>query len=292
LPQGRGYGLHLGLCIARTTINHPLYTVVLNSRRIQWLASYSGMKISVLALLLASLRGCFAQTFAPDSMAPPDALGAYSAPAYRATLRRFEARRLCLAGCYRRAATPGTRAARINEARQLLLTALDSTIFPAWEGAPWAFYGTTWEPRRGSIACGYFVTTSLHDAGLRLQRTVLAKQTSETIIKNLTSEAHITRYHGVAPADFVQKVRALGPGLYVLGLDFHVAFLRVRQGGAVQMVHSSYVGPGTVVREAAESSAALASKYRVLGKVSADDVFVRRWLLGEALAVRGATVKQ
>jgi hypothetical protein len=47
-----------------------------------------------------------------------------------------------------------------------------------------------------------------------------------------------------------------------------------------------------VVREAAESSAALPSKYRVLGKVSADDIFVRRWLLGEALAVHGATVKE
>jgi hypothetical protein len=255
------------------------------------------MKISVLALLLlAGLRGCFAQTSAPDTAAAgpdtPAALAAFSAPAYRATLRRLEARRVHLAVRYRRAATPDARAARISEARQLLLTALDSTIFPAWEGTPWAFYGTTWEPRRGSIACGYFVTTSLHDAGLRLQRTVLAKQASEVIIKNLTSEAHITRYWGVESEDFVRQVRALGPGLYVLGLDFHVAFLRVREGGAVQMVHSSYVGPGTVVREAAESSGALGSKYRVLGKVSDDDVFVRRWLLGDALAVHGATVKE
>jgi hypothetical protein len=71
-----------------------------------------------------------------------------------------------------------------------------------------------------------------------------------------------------------------------------VAFLRVREGGAVQMVHSSYVGPGTVVREAAASSEAIDSKYRVVGKVSDDDAFVRRWLLGEALAVHGATVKE
>ncbi|MFD2720095.1 hypothetical protein ACFST9_15335 [Hymenobacter monticola] len=254
------------------------------------------MKTSVLALLLlAGLRGCFAQNAASDSTAGSSEKAAaekFSAPAYRATLRRFTARRLRLAARYRQAPTRVARAARLVEARELLLTALDSTIFPAWEGTPWAFYGTTWEPRRGRIACGYFVTTSLHDAGLRLQRTVLAKQTSECIIKNLTSEAHITRYRGVEPADFVRQVRALGPGLYVLGLDFHVAFLRVRAGGAVQMVHSSYVGPGTVVREAAESSAAIGSKYRVLGKVSDDDVFVRRWLLGEALAVHGATVKE
>ena len=79
-------------------------------------------------------------------------------------------------------------------------------------------------PRHGGIACGYFVTTTPHDAGLRLQRTVLAKQASETLIKNRTSEAHITRYRGLSRAGFVRQVRALGPGLYVLGLDFHAAF--------------------------------------------------------------------
>ena len=48
-------------------------------------------------------------------------------------------------------------------------------------------------------------------------------------------------------------MRELGPGFYVLGLSFLVAFLRVREGGAMQLV--------------------------------------RRWLPGEVLAVHGATVK-
>lgn len=250
------------------------------------------------ALLLAGLRGCFGQSAPPDSSATPGGFNAlaarapFSVPAYRATLRRFEARRRHLAARYRRASSVARRAACLRSARTLLLTEFDSTIFPAWEGTEWGFYGTTWEPRRGYIACGYFVTTTLHDAGLRLQRTVLAKQTSETIIKNLTSEAHITRYRGLSRAAFVKQAQAQGAGLYVLGLDFHAAFLRVREGGAVQMVHSSYLGTGAVVREAAETSAALSSKYRVLGNVSADPVFLRRWLLGEALAVHGATVKE
>ena len=42
----------------------------------------------------------------------------------------------------------------------------------------------------------------------------------------------------------------------MLGLGFHVAFLRVREGGAVQLVHSSYVGLGAVVRKAADTSEA------------------------------------
>ena len=171
------------------------------------------------------------------------------------------------------------------------LAELDSTIFPAWEGTPWEFYGQSWEPRQGSIACGYFVTTTLHQAGLHLQRTLLAKQTSETIIKNLVVEANIRRYRGLTTAEFVQAARAWGPGLYALGLDFHAAFLRVHDNGAVQMVHSSYLGTAAVVREAAESSPALESKYRVLGKLSADDALLRNWLLGRALVAHGATVK-
>ncbi|GAA4020937.1 hypothetical protein GCM10022409_00610 [Hymenobacter glaciei] len=260
------------------------------------------MKLTFVAvLLLTGLRGCFGQSGASDTAASdtsaagsglPTAQAAYSAPAYHAALRRFDVRRRQLAGRYRRATTAARRTACLGEARQLLLSELDSTIFPAWEGTAWAFYGTSWEPRRGSIACGYFVTTTLHDAGLRLQRTVLAKQASEVLIKNLTSEAYITRYRGLSQADFVRQAQALGPGLYVLGLDFHAAFLRVRPDGGVQMVHSTYLGPGTVVREAAASSTALPSKYRVLGKVSADPNFLRHWLLGDALAVHGATVQQ
>lgn len=216
---------------------------------------------------------------------------AYSASEYRATLRHLSLRRAGLAVRYRRAASPAARAACLTEARELWLTALDSTVFPAWEGTPWTFYGHSWEPRQGSIACGYFVTTALHQTDLKLQRTLLAKQTSENIIKNLTTEAHILRFRGTSQAEFMRQVRAQGPGLYVVGLDFHVAFLRVREGGAAQLVHSSYLRNVGVVREAADDNPALASNYRVLGKVSADDALVRAWLLGQPLVAHGKLVK-
>ena len=215
----------------------------------------------------------------------------YSAATYRATLQRFAQRRAGLAVRYRHATTPAGRATCLAEARELWLAALDSTVFPAWEGTSWSFYGQSWEPRQGSIACGYFVTTALHDAGLRLQRSLLAKQAATVIIRNLTTEAHMHRYRGMSQADFVQEVRQLGPGLYVLGLDYHVGFLRVREGGAVQMVHSSYTGAGGVVREAADSSPALASQARVVGKISDDTDLLRAWLLGTPLVARGCTVK-
>jgi len=216
---------------------------------------------------------------------------AYSAPVYKASLRELTAQRTALATAYLKATTPAARAAALDKARKLWVKSLDATVFPAWEGTPWSFYGNSWAPRQGSIACGYFVTTALFDTGLRLQRTLLAKQGSEKLIKNLTTEAHITRYRHISQADFVRRVSALGPGLYVVGLDFHVAFLRVREGGAVQAVHASWIAPAKVIREAADSSPALSSKYRVVGKLSADDNLVKAWLLGQTLAVHGATVK-
>jgi len=215
----------------------------------------------------------------------------YSAPVYKASLRELTAQRTALAASYLKATTPAARTACLNKARALWMKSLDATVFPAWEGTSWSFYGNSWAPRQGSIACGYFVTTALFDTGLRLQRTLLAKQGSEKLIKNLTTEAHITRYRRISQADFVRRVSALGPGLYLVGLDFHVAFLRVREGGAVQMVHASWIAPAKVIREAADSSPALGSKYRVVGKLSDDDDLVRAWLLGKVLAVHGATVK-
>ena len=216
---------------------------------------------------------------------------AYSAPVYKASLRELTTQRTALAASYLKATTPAARTTALNKARQLWLKSLDMTVFPAWEGTPWSFYGNSWAPRQGSIACGYFVTTALFDTGLRLQRTLLAKQGSEKLIKNLTTEDHITRYRHISQADFVRRVSALGPGLYVVGLDFHVAFLRVREGGAVQVVHASWISPAKVIREAADSSPALGSKYRVVGKLSADDNLLKAWLLGQVLAVHGATVK-
>ena len=233
-----------------------------------------------LAFLLLAGSGCHAQ---PSTD--------YSAPAYRATLHRFDLRRTALAARYRHATTPAARASCLADARELWLAALDSTVFPAWESTPWSFYGQSWEPRQGSIACGYFVTTALHDAGLRLPRTLLAKQAATVIIRNLTTEAHMHRYRGLSQADFVQQMRQLGPGLYVLGLDYHVGFLRVREGGAVQMIHSSYTGAGGVVREAADASAALESQAWVVGKISDDPALIRAWLLGTPLVARNCTVK-
>ncbi len=61
------------------------------------------------------------------------------------------------------------------------------SIIPYWYGTKWNFYGTTEEPNKGTIACGYFVTTVLRDAGLHINRIKLAQAASEEMIRQFAS---------------------------------------------------------------------------------------------------------
>ena len=47
------------------------------------------------------------------------------------------------------------------------MAALRDDLLPAWNGTAWAMNGTSQVPGRGSIACGYFVSTTLMHAGFR-----------------------------------------------------------------------------------------------------------------------------
>ena len=141
-------------------------------------------------------------------------------------------------------------------------------------------------PQQGKIACGYFVSTVLRDAGWRVQRARLAQQASENIILSLTTDPYVKRFRRVAISDFVTAVKQWGVGIYVVGLDIHTGFI-VNTGSEVYFIHSSYVEPFTVVRERARESKILAaSNYRVLGKVIADEVFIEKWLLRKEIVTR------
>ena len=196
----------------------------------------------------------------------------------------LESRRKQLARQYR--AAPARRAVVLRRAQRAVEDGLRRELMPRWCGTPWAFHGTTQRPGSGTIACGYFVSTLLRDAGFRVERFRLARRPSEAIIKSLTSERFIRRFSNTPIKSFVASVRAQGPGLYVVGLDFHTGFLIVRNG-RVRFVHASYLKPYCVVEEdALRSPALVSSKYRVVGRISADPKLIRKWLSGERIATR------
>lgn len=195
---------------------------------------------------------------------------------YRPALRSVDSLRIKISEDY----AEGEKAVQqcVEASRSLLITAMTDSIIPFWYGTRWDFNGTTETPRRGKIACGYFVTTVLRDAGLKVERVKLAQQASEIIIRSLTTEDHINRFRNVPFEDFLAALLEEGDGLYIVGLDIHVGFLHVRDKDA-RFIHSAYSPPYRVVNEPAHASFILEdSRYRVIGKISADDRLLLKWL--------------
>ncbi len=149
-------------------------------------------------------------------------------------------------------------------------------LIPYWIGTTWDYNGVTQEPGRGSIACGYFVTTVLRDAGVHINRVKQAQCASELMINSLTRVKE--NYSRLSFADFIQKVKAKGKGLSIIGLDNHTGFLYF-DGEQLYFIHSSYVGDGKVAKEiASENSILQNSNYKVVGYISRDAQFLKSWM--------------
>ncbi|MFM7181776.1 MAG: hypothetical protein ACKO2G_09990 [Verrucomicrobiales bacterium] len=159
-------------------------------------------------------------------------------------------------------------------------------LFPCWIGTPWDFNGVSQKPGEGAIACGYFVSTLLRDAGFRVERAKLGQQASQIIIKTMTADEQIKITSNSSMENMVQVFNNRGDGLYIVGLDSHAGFVVVK-GDAMTFVHSSYyTPPRAVCSEPIQGKNPFAdSAYRVIGKIPGDEA-VRRWIKGEAIQVR------
>src|SRR4030095_483370 len=202
---------------------------------------------------------------------------------YKEAIAKIDAERAALASEYEQANTQAKKNEVIDRARNVITRSIVNDLFPFWYGTDWDFSGVTETLNQGKISCGYFVSTLLRDAGWKVERVRLAQQTSENIILSLTKEPHVKRFRRVAIEDFAKAVKEWGEGLYVVGLDIHTGFI-VNSGGEVYFIHSSYVEPSEVVKErAVESRILSSSQYRVIGKLSADDQLITKWLLKSAI---------
>lgn len=225
-----------------------------------------------------SPRGCGVTQPPPE----PSSSVASSADA----LAEIAARRARYRDALSSAQTDAARRGVVREAARYLEEVLIDVVLPRWDGTPWSFSGTSTTPRTGSIACGYFVSTTLKEAGLRVERARLAQQAAEDIIRTLAPPEAILRFSDVPVEKFTAAVATRGEGLYVVGLDNHVGFL-IARSGKVLFHHSSYVGSTAVVREDAATSSPLAeSRYRVIGKLFTVDDLVEAWIQGTPIPTK------
>ncbi len=144
---------------------------------------------------------------------------------------------------------------------------LIDSIFHYWKETPWDFNGHTSTPRQGEIACGYFITTTLRDAGVQLNRIKLAQQVSSKIIEKLCAPSSIRRFGKMSSLEqYLQNIP--DNDVLIVGLDFHTGFIFKRNGKAY-FAHSNYIDRRGVEVEAIEQSAALhSSKSFMIGNLT------------------------
>jgi hypothetical protein len=160
-------------------------------------------------------------------------------------------------------------------------------LMECWLGTPWDFHGTAEQPGDKGIACGYFVSTVLRDAGFRVNRYRLAQQPSQNILGTFVPRREWSLRVGVPYDTYADELEELGPGIRIVGLDTHVGFL-VTGGESFRFVHASGSEPWTVVDESPRDARVLAaSNYRVQGDLTRDRETIRKWLLGEPFTIAG-----
>jgi hypothetical protein len=180
---------------------------------------------------------------------------------------------------------PRRRAKVLAASREYLLATIKEKIVPAWLGTNWSFHGISEKPGEGEIACGYFVSTVLRDAGFKFHRNRLGQQTSPYILQTFLPKAKAQTSAGLTIDQFLEKIRPEGDGLYIVGLDTHVGFLLLEKGQE-SFIHSSYYQRNKfVVAENPRGANPLAdSKWRMAGKIL-DDAMVEKWIRGQEFRV-------
>jgi hypothetical protein len=161
---------------------------------------------------------------------------------------------------------------------KLFVYSVTEQLIPSWYGTPWDFNGTTQQPGKGAIACGYFITTLLQDAGISISRVKLAQLPSGQIIQQLAEKSSIQRFSNRPEEEVEEEIKKQGPGLYIAGLDFHTGFLYY-DGQVVYFIHSNFINRVGVMKEPASASSPFySSKYRVTGKISSNRNLLKNWL--------------
>jgi len=152
-----------------------------------------------------------------------------------------------------------------KEKKEYFFKFINDDIPNYWISTPWSFDGTSRDPKKGSIACGYFVTNILADYGFKIKRIYLAQQASSVMIKQLCKEIQYFSKREDVDQYVLKKNKNQ---VYMVGLDFHTGFI-TRENKDTYFIHSNYINNKGVVKEMTKNSQALnASKTFMIGTLN------------------------
>lgn len=185
---------------------------------------------------------------------------------------------------YRRARSPEQKAAVEHDAR-VMLELIMPEMMRCWLGTGYDFNGVAERPGEGKIACGYYVSTLIRDAGFKVNRYTLAQQASQNILRTFTAKENCLLRVGEKYDTYANWLETLEPGIYIMGLDTHVGFVVIEKDG-MKFLHSSGIDQAGVVEEPRDQALAIKwSNWRMLGHFTADPEVIRMWLKGENVTV-------
>jgi hypothetical protein len=121
--------------------------------------------------------------------------------------------------------------------KNYLLYQFETQIYPPWIGTPWDYNGYSNTPRQSTIACGYFVSTTLKHMGFNWNRYELAKMYSQQIVEDITDTAFV--FDNIT--QLCTYIRFQPDNLYIIGLGSHVGLI-LKRAGKIWFIHSNYYG--------------------------------------------------
>lgn len=161
-------------------------------------------------------------------------------------------------------------------------------IIPYWYGTTWGFYGYTSVPNNGEIACGYFLSTILQDAGLNIDRYKLAQQYPYNEALSLATDSAVIEIvvENQNPYDYIDIIQdTLKQGLYFIGYDNgHVGFI-LNNGNQLYLIHSNYYERKVLI-ERIQNSVVFPNYYRFyFVELSTNKKLMNKWILNERVEV-------
>lgn len=178
------------------------------------------------------------------------------------------------------------KASRLKSAKKSIETVLADQIFPMWMGTDWDFNGTTTKPREGSIACGYFVTTTLNQCGFEFNRNKLAQQAASYIISSFCKEENIKRIGHNNTKALMRYLNQQEDRIFLCGLDNHIGYI-VKYDDEWYAVHASGLSPYAVVKEKLEGSKAfMSSNNFYVAPLFKEGYMLSSWVLDVPVAIK------
>lgn len=227
----------------------------------------------------AERDGVFEIMFSGETKAVPDA------DRYGVLVADLQRWREDLRKAHSQARTAGEREAVERDAK-VILELMMPEMMECWVGTPYDFNGTAEKPGSDRVACGYYVSTVIRDAGFRVDRYKLAQQPSENIMRTFLPADGCVLKVGEDFDSYADWVEGRGEGVYLIGMDTHVGFI-VNRADGMHFFHSSGWKKRGVVEESRKTAGALKhSNWRMLGGLTADTGVIRTWLKGEKVKVR------